>query len=453
MQHRWLGGTLTNWVTLQKSIKRLKLLKAMVEDGRMADLPKKEAARLERELKHLQQNFAGVENMATLPDAMFVIDPNNEQIAVREARRMGVPVVAIVDTNCDPDIVDVVIPGNDDALRAIRLFTSKIADAVISGRQLYERTQIADQKTTEGADLTEKVDYVDTSAYEKYEKPEGDFAEVEPAEVLAAAAAEDAAAPGEGRIENQGLTFQRPVHLHVPSKKPEFNWEGQNDDMTTQSGGPNIPAQLVKELRERTGAGFAACREALLETKGDIEQAINVLRKKGQAAAQKKAQRATSEGMVGYYIHAGGKIGVLVEVNCESDFVARTEDFQKLCHDVAMHIAALDPRFLKREEVTQEILDRERDIYKDQAKQTGKPDNVIEKIVNGKMEKFYEENCLYEQHFIRDESVTVKELIDQAIAKVGENIAVRRFARFKVGEGDGAAPAAPVAAGDVPAPA
>ncbi|MGA8072613.1 MAG: translation elongation factor Ts [Candidatus Acidiferrales bacterium] len=223
--------------------------------------------------------------------------------------------------------------------------------------------------------------------------------------------------------------------------------------MTTQSGGPNIPAQLVKELRERTGAGFAACREALLETKGDIEQAINVLRKKGQAAAQKKAQRATSEGMVGYYIHAGGKIGVLVEVNCESDFVARTEDFQKLCHDVAMHIAALDPRFLKREEVTQEILDRERDIYKDQAKQTGKPDNVIEKIVNGKMEKFYEENCLYEQHFIRDESVTVKELIDQAIAKVGENIAVRRFARFKVGEGDGAAPAAPVAAGDVPAPA
>ena len=197
VQHRWLGGTLTNWVTLQKSIKRLKLLKAMVEDGRMADLPKKEAARLERELKHLQQNFAGVENMTQLPDAMFVIDPNNEQIAVREARRMGVPVVAIVDTNCDPDIVDVVIPGNDDALRAIRLFTSKIADAVLSGRQLYERTQIADQKTTEGADLTEKVDYVDTSAYEKYEKPEGDFAEVEPSEVLAAAAAEDMVAPGE----------------------------------------------------------------------------------------------------------------------------------------------------------------------------------------------------------------------------------------------------------------
>jgi small subunit ribosomal protein S2 len=184
VQHRWLGGTLTNWVTLQKSIKRLKLLKAMTDDGRMADLPKKEAARLDRELKHLKQNFAGVENMAALPDAMFVIDPNNEQIAVREARRMGVPVVAIVDTNCDPDIVDVVIPGNDDALRAIRLFTSKIAEAVITGRQQYERTQIADQKATESTDTSEKVDYVDTTAYEKYEKPEGDFADVEATDVL-----------------------------------------------------------------------------------------------------------------------------------------------------------------------------------------------------------------------------------------------------------------------------
>jgi elongation factor Ts len=209
-------------------------------------------------------------------------------------------------------------------------------------------------------------------------------------------------------------------------------------------GTPNIPAQLVKQLRERTGAGFAACREALIEAKGNLELAIDILRKKGQAAAAKKAQRATSEGLVGSYIHAGGKIGVLVEVNCESDFVARTEDFQKLCHDVAMHIAALDPRFLRREEVTQEILDREREIYKDQAKQTGKPEPVIEKIVSGKMEKFYEENCLYEQHFIKDEGVTIKELVDQAIAKLGENIAVRRFSRFKVGEMDGAIASTPV---------
>ena len=211
---------------------------------------------------------------------------------------------------------------------------------------------------------------------------------------------------------------------------------------TAPEPGKTLPnAQLVKELRERTGAGFSDCRAALIESSGDIEQAINVLRKKGQAAAAKKAQRATSEGLVTSYIHAGGKIGVLVEIDCESDFVARTEDFQRLSHDVAMHVAALDPRFLRREEVTPEILDRERDIYREQAKQTGKPEPVIEKIVTGKMEKFYEENCLYEQHFIKDEGVTIKELVDQAISKLGENITIRRFSRFKVGESDGAAAA------------
>jgi small subunit ribosomal protein S2 len=182
VNHRWLGGTLTNWVTLQKSIKRLKLLKAMTEDGRLAALPKKEAARLDRELKHLQQNFAGVENMATLPDTLFVIDPNSEVIAVREARRMGIPVVAIVDTNCDPDLVDWVIPGNDDALRAIRLFTSKISEAVLAGRQSFEQTQIAEEKVGERAPGEEGVEYVDTSAYEVYEKQEGDFVEGEPGE-------------------------------------------------------------------------------------------------------------------------------------------------------------------------------------------------------------------------------------------------------------------------------
>ena len=191
VNHRWLGGTLTNWVTLQKSIKRLKLLKAMSEDGRMAQFSKKEGARLDRELKHLQQNFSGVENMATLPDAMFVIDPNAEVIAVREARRMGIPVVAIVDTNCDPDLVNWVIPGNDDALRAIRLFTSKISDAVLSGRQTFEQSQIADQKVAGVEGAEPEVDYVDTSAYEVYEKQEGDFVEGEPGDV----AAEEVIAP------------------------------------------------------------------------------------------------------------------------------------------------------------------------------------------------------------------------------------------------------------------
>src|SRR6202453_4547704 len=189
VNHRWLGGTLTNWVTLQKSIKRLKLLKAMSEDGRMAQFSKKEAARLDRELKHLQQNFSGVENMATPPDIMFVIDPNAEVIAVREARRMGIPVVAIVDTNCDPSLVDWVIPGNDDALRAIRLFTSKISDAVVAGGQLFEESAIAAPQGGAGGGGEDGPEYVDTSAYEQYEKQEGDFVEGEPV------VAEDAAAP------------------------------------------------------------------------------------------------------------------------------------------------------------------------------------------------------------------------------------------------------------------
>ena len=206
--------------------------------------------------------------------------------------------------------------------------------------------------------------------------------------------------------------------------------------------GRNIPAQLVKELRDKTGAGFSDCRAALIEADGDIEQAVSILRKKGQVAAAKKAQRATSEGLVSCYIHAGGKIGVLVETNCESDFVARTEDFQRLCHDVAMHVAALDPLFLRREEITQEILDQKRRLYSDEAKASGKPEPVIEKIVNGKIEKFYEENCLLEQHFIKDEGITVKELVDQAIAKLGENISIRRFSRFKVGDTDGTGTAA-----------
>ena len=195
-----------------------------------------------------------------------------------------------------------------------------------------------------------------------------------------------------------------------------------------------IPAKLVKELRDRTNAGFNDCRAALVEAAGDIEKAIAVLRKKGQAAAAKKATREASEGLVGSYIHAGGKIGVLVEVNCESDFVARTEAFQQLCHDIAMHIAALDPKYVRREEVTPEMLEKEREIYKAQALATGKPENVVEKIVNGKMEKFYEENCLYEQHYIKDEGMTIGEMVKAAISKLGENIVIKRFSRFKVGE-------------------
>jgi elongation factor Ts len=196
----------------------------------------------------------------------------------------------------------------------------------------------------------------------------------------------------------------------------------------------NISAAQVKELREKTGAPMMDCKQALTQSNGDLEAAIVWLRKRGVSVAAKKATRVTSEGSVAHYIHAGGKIGVLVEVNCESDFVARTEDFKELVHDIAMHIAASDPKFVRKEDVTPEAFEREKDIYRAQAIASGKPANIAEKMVEGKMAKFYEEVCLLEQPFIKDQTISIAQLIAAKISKLGENIAVRRFARFKVGD-------------------
>jgi len=199
----------------------------------------------------------------------------------------------------------------------------------------------------------------------------------------------------------------------------------------------SVSAELVKKLRETSGAPLLECKKALEEAQGDLEKAFTVLRKRGQATAAKKAGRTTSEGVVGAYVHAGGKMGVLVEVNCESDFVARTEEFQQLVHDLAMQICATDPRFIRKEDVTAEVLKREKEILMEQAAVLGKPEAVLDRIVEGRLGKFYEDACLYEQHFIKDTTgaVTIGELIASKIARFGENITVRRFQRFKVGEG------------------
>jgi elongation factor Ts len=196
-----------------------------------------------------------------------------------------------------------------------------------------------------------------------------------------------------------------------------------------------ISAQMVKELREKTGAGMMDCKNALVEATGDMEQAIVILRKKGLASAQKKAARIAAEGMIGHYIHAGGKLGVLVEVNCETDFAARSDDFHALVKDIAMHIAAQNPLYVRREDVPGEVLEKEREIYKDQARASGKPANIVDKIAEGKLESYYEMACLYDQKFVKDPNITVKDLMNNAIGKIGENIQVRRFARFKTGEG------------------
>ena len=202
------------------------------------------------------------------------------------------------------------------------------------------------------------------------------------------------------------------------------------------SEAPKIDAKLVKELREKSGAPMGDCLKALQEAKGDMEEAFVVLRKRGMASAAKKASRTTNEGAVGTYIHAGGKIGVLLELNCESDFVALTADFQELLRDIAMHIAAVDPRFVSREDVTEADIEREKDVYRAQAAATGKPPEIIEKMLTGKLAKIYEEFCLLDQPFIKESSQTIAVLIASKVAKLGENISVRRFARFKVGAPD-----------------
>ena len=195
-----------------------------------------------------------------------------------------------------------------------------------------------------------------------------------------------------------------------------------------------INAALVKQLRDKTGAGMMECKKALVEAKGNIEDAEVVLRKSGIASAAKKSTRTTKQGVIGSYIHAGAQIGVMIEVNCESDFVARTEDFQELVHDLSMQIAAADPQFVRREEVTQAALDKERDIARSRAITEGKPEKILDKIVEGRLAKYYEEVCLMEQPFIKENTITIAELIKNKIAKLGENISVARFVRFKVGD-------------------
>jgi elongation factor Ts len=198
-----------------------------------------------------------------------------------------------------------------------------------------------------------------------------------------------------------------------------------------------ITAAMVKKLRELTGAGMMECKAALTEAKGSIEEATTILRKRGLAQATKKAGRTTNEGLIGSYIHMGGKIGVLVEVNCESDFVARTDDFQSLAREIAMHIAAASPQYVRREDVPPDVLDHERDIYRAQMTDQNKPPQVIDKIVEGKLNSFYEQVCLLDQPSVRDPKVTIGQLVQSAIAKLGENIAIPRFVRFKLGESAG----------------
>ncbi len=316
VNQRWLGGTLTNLSTIRKSIGRLKYIEQIERSPEYKKMGKQELAALNREAAKLRRNLDGILEMSQLPNALVVIDTTREQNAVNEARRLGIPVVAIVDTNADPELIDYPIAGNDDAIRAIRVM------------------------------------------------------EIDP--------------------------------------------------------------QLVKQLREKTNAGFMDCKRALVESGGELETAEAILRMKGIASAGKKASRAAKEGIVASYIHLQGKVGVLVEVNCETDFVARNENFREFVKDITLHIAAAHPLYVSRADVPDNLIEAEREVYKAQV--NGKPENVMNKIVEGKLDKFFSTVCLLEQAFIKNPDQTIEDLVKSKIAELGENIVIRRFTRYLVGE-------------------
>src|SRR5437879_6283069 len=325
---RWLGGTLTNFQTIKKQIKRLKELEQGVAEGEFEHYTKKEQLLFDRERAKLDKYLSGIKNMSRLPGTLFVVDAKKERIAVAEANKLGIAVVAIVDTNADPDLITVPIPGNDDAIRAVSLIAAAVSDVIAEARR------------------------------------------------------------------------QSPLREAVEA--------GEAVTYSTATG-----------VDEEAG--------------GDLEKAVDVLRKKGAAKADTRAGREASEGLVEAYIHFNGHVGVLVEVNCETDFVARTEDFKQLVRDVALHIASAKPLAVRVEDLPPELVERERKIYEAQAAEEKKPDAVRAKIVEGRLKKFFEDAVLLEQKFVKDDTRTVGDLVKALVAKTGENVRIRRFARFELG--------------------
>ena len=378
VNNRWLGGMLTNFKTIRQSIARLTRINNMEKNGDFEALTKKEVSKLVLEREKLEKNLGGIKEMRQLPSALFIVDPRKEHIAISEARKLGIPIVGICDTNCDPDELDYVIPGNDDAIRAVKLIAGKMADAVIEGRQGEQEEEQVEAEANADAQAVE-----------------------ESAELFAEAKEE-------------------PV---------------QASDKTRRSISMAVSASDVKALREATGAGMMDCKKALTEADGNMEKATEILREKGLAAAAKKSGRIAAEGVVASYIHMGGRIGVLVEVNCETDFVAKTDQFQSFVRDIAMQIAASNPLYLSSEEVPQDTIDKEKEILRIQAINEGKPEKIVNNMVEGRIKKYFKEVCLLDQPFVKDSDKSIADYVKEQIAALGENITIRRFTRYEMGEG------------------
>ena len=420
VNQRWLGGLLTNFNTISQRISRLHELTDWRDEGKLDLLPTKERMGMQAELAKLEYNLGGVRDMDRLPDAVFVTDLKTEEIAVREAARLRIPIIGLVDTNCDPNPVDFVIPGNDDAIRSCQLVIGTIGGAIESGAgawRIQEEKRIAEEMARRKKDDEER------------KKRE----EEEKARVAAEEAAKKAA-------EEKAVEAAKAGSRGSPRRQTRGAARRPGADAGARPGGRllmAITAADVKALRDRTGAAMMDCKSALAESDGDVDRAIEILRVKGQASAAKREGRGTEEGVVSSYIHANDKVGAMVEVQCETDFVARNEDFKAFAYEVALHIAATAPRYVSSEEIPAEEREAERKVFEEKAKEEGKPDDVVEKIVDGQLSKWASEVALLDQAHVNAEkhdSKSIEELRQELAAKTGENIRVARFAYFRVGD-------------------
>ena len=404
---RWLGGLLTNFVTVRRSLERLRDLEMTLtgpQEAQRERLTKKELAGLDKEREKLEKNLTGIKGMKSVPDAVFVIDTRLEAIAVAEARKLKIPVIGVLDTNCDPDEVDVPDPGQR------RRAAGHPAVRRQGGRRRARRPRPA--RGAAGGDGGRRRARARTARRAPGSHPD--------------------------RLTSPGP--RGPGRRPTPRASPIGPRGFPRTDIPKEEELMSISAEVVRQLREETGAGMMDCKSALVEAQGDMEKARDLLRKKGLAAASKRASRTASEGQIGAYIHPGAKVGVLVEVNCETDFVAKTPEFQALVKDVAMHIAAASPaaaQYVSKDEVPAEILEKEKEIYRAQAVAQGKPANVVDRIAEGKVKEYYSTFCLLEQTFVKDPKLTVGQLVQEKIAVIKENIVIRRFSRYRLGEESG----------------
>ena len=429
VSRRWLGGLLTNFGTISKRIKRLHELTDLESNGQLALLPTKERMAREAELKKLEFNLGGVRDMQRPPDAIFVIDLNAEEIAVNEAVRLDIPIVAVVDTNCNPRPVEYVIPGNDDAIRSCELIVSTLGEAILTSATAYQQAEEAKRKREE-----EERKKREEEQRKKREEEEAKQAAEAAAKAEAEAAAKAAAEKPAGGPAPDAPPAAEPPRRPAPARgrpgrqRRRRRWR--------QVSPTEIKAADVKALRERTGAAMMDCKAALTEAGGDLDKAIEVLRVKGQASAAKRSGRSTGEGIVTSYVHATGRIGALVEIQCETDFVARNDDFKAFAGEIALHVAAASPRYVSADEVPAEEEAAERTVFEQKAAEEGKPENVRERIVEGQLAKWRKEIALLEQPHVngdKHDGKTIEQLREEASAKTGENIRIARFARFEVG--------------------